>query len=71
VNEGKSAEAAVAFEKAVAVDEKFARAWYELGIVYVTLGKNAEARNALNKYIELEPNGKDVATAKEMLNYVK
>lgn len=71
VNEGRGEEAAAAFKQAVTIDEKFARAWYELGIVYVGLGKNAEAREALNKYLELEPNGKDAATAKEMLKYVK
>jgi tetratricopeptide (TPR) repeat protein len=71
VNEGKPEEAAAAFKQAVTIDEKFARAWYELGIVYVGLGQNADARAALNKYLELEPNGKDAATAKEMLNYVK
>ena len=32
--------------------------------------KNADARTNLNKYLELEPNGKDAATAKEMLKYV-
>lgn len=71
INEGKAEEAAAAFRRAVAIDEKFARAWYELGIVYVGLGKNAEAREAFNKYLELDPNGKDAATAKEMLNYIK
>lgn len=71
VNEGKAAEAAAAFQQAVAIDEKFARAWYELGIVYVGLGKNAEATAALNKYLALEPSGKDAPTAKEMLSYIK
>jgi tetratricopeptide (TPR) repeat protein len=71
VNEGKAQEAAAAFKQAVTIDEKFARAWYELGIVYVGLGQNADAKAALNKYLELEPNGKDATTAKEMLNYVK
>ncbi len=71
VNEGKSAEAADAFKQAVNIDEKFARAWYELGIVYVGLGKNAEALEALNKYLTLDPNGKDASTAREMLNYIK
>ena len=71
VNEGKNAEAAAAFKRAVEIDDKFARAWYELGIVYVGLGQNADAKAALTKYLELEPNGKDAAAAKEMLAYVK
>lgn len=71
INEGKDGEAEVALKQAVAIDDKFAVAWYELGMVYVRTGKSAEAREALGKYLEIEPNGKDAPTAKEMLNYLK
>jgi Flp pilus assembly protein TadD len=71
INEGKDSDAETALKQAVAVDEKFGAAWYELGMVYVRTGKNTEAREAFNKYLELEPNGKDAATAKEMLSYIK
>lgn len=71
INEGKDQEAGEALKQAVAIDDKFAVAWYELGMVYVRSGQSAEAREALNKYLELEPNGKDAPTAKEMLNYLK
>jgi tetratricopeptide (TPR) repeat protein len=71
INEGKDGEAEEALRQAVAIDDKFAVAWYELGMVYVRSGKSAEAREALNKYLTLEPNGKDAPTAKEMLNYLK
>jgi regulator of sirC expression with transglutaminase-like and TPR domain len=40
-------------------------------MIYVRTQKNADARTNLHKYLELEPTGKDAATAKEMLNYVK
>ena len=40
-------------------------------MIYVRAGKNADAKTNLQKYLELEPNGKDAATAKEMLKYVK
>ena len=40
-------------------------------MLYVRSGKNADAKTNLQKYIDLEPNGKDAATAKEMLKYVK
>jgi hypothetical protein len=40
-------------------------------MIYVRTQKNADAKVNLLKYLELEPNGKDAATAKEMLNYVK
>jgi len=71
INEGKDAEAEAALKQAVVADAKFAQAFYELGMVYVRGGKNAEAREALSKYLELEPSGKDAPTAKEMLSYLK
>lgn len=71
INEQKDGEAETALRQAVTVDEKFALAWYELGMVYVRTGKNAEAKEAFGKYLGLEPNGKDAPTAKEMLSYLK
>lgn len=71
INEGKDAEAETSLKRAVAVDEKFALAWYELGMVYARAGKSADAKAALSKYLELDPNGKDAPTAKEMLSYLQ
>ncbi|HKO58795.1 MAG TPA: tetratricopeptide repeat protein [Thermoanaerobaculia bacterium] len=71
LNAGKDAEAEPLLKQAVAVDEKFAAAYYELGMIYVRAGKNADAKTNLEKYLELDPKGKDAATAKEMLSYVK
>ncbi len=71
INAGKDAEAEPVLKQAIAADDKFAAAYYELGMVYVRLQKNADARTNLQKYLELQPNGKDAATAKEMLSYVK
>ena len=71
INSGKDADAEVLLKQAIAVDDKLSAAYYELGMLDVRLGKNADAKTNLQKYIELEPNGKDVSTAKEMLKYVK
>ncbi len=71
INEGKDAEAETALKRAVAVDDTFAVAWYELGMVYARTGKSADAKAALTKYLELEPTGKDAPTAKEMLGYLQ
>lgn len=71
INEGKDGEAETSLKRAVAADEKFAIAWYELGMVYVRAGKSAEAKQALSKYLELDPKGKDAPTAKEMLGYLQ
>ena len=70
INDGKDAEAEVILKQAVAVDENFAVGWYELGMVYARTGKNTEAKEALSKYLQLEPNGKDASTAKEMMSYL-
>src|SRR5437867_860104 len=67
INSGKDAQAESLLKQAIAVDDKFAQAYYELGMVYVRMGKNADAKTSLQKYLDLEPNGKDAATAKEML----
>lgn len=71
INANKDADAEPLLKQAISVDEKFAPAYYELGMLYVRLQKNADARANLQKYLELEPNGKDAKTAKDMLNYVK
>jgi tetratricopeptide (TPR) repeat protein len=71
INSGKDGEAEPMLKGAIAANDKFAQAYYELGMLYVRSQKNADAKANLQKYLELEPNGKDAATAKEMLNYVK
>jgi tetratricopeptide (TPR) repeat protein len=71
INEQKDGEAEVVLKQAVSIDDKFATAWYELGMVYARTGKNAEAKAALTKYLELEPKGKDAPTAKEMMGYLQ
>jgi tetratricopeptide (TPR) repeat protein len=71
INGGKDADAEPLLKGAIAANDKFAQAYYELGMLYVRTQKNADAKANLTKYLELEPAGKDAATAKEMLNYVK
>ena len=71
INAGKDADAEPLLKQAVAIDDKFSQAYYELGMLYVRTGKNADARANLEKYLALEPTGKDASTAKEMLKYVK
>jgi tetratricopeptide (TPR) repeat protein len=71
INAGKDKEAEPLLKEALAADPKMAVGYYELGMLYARSGKNADARTNLSKYLELAPNGKDAATAKEMLSYVK
>lgn len=70
LNSNKEAEAEPLLKEAIAANDKFAPAYYELGMIYVRAGKSADAKANLLKYLELEPNGKDAATAKEALKYV-
>jgi tetratricopeptide (TPR) repeat protein len=71
INGGQDADAEPLLKQAIAIDANFAQAYYELGMLYVRTQNNAGARENLTKYLELQPNGKDAPTAKEMLQYVK
>lgn len=71
INAGKPADAEPLLRQAVELDPEYAQAHYELGMLLAGLSKNADAKAHLQKYIDLEPNGKDVATAKEMMKYIK
>jgi len=71
INEGKDNQAEPLLKQAITANDKMGVAYYELGMLYVRAQKNAEAKANLQKYLEVDPNGKDAATAKEMLKYVK
>jgi len=71
INAGNDAEAEKLLKQAAAADPKMARAFYELGMIYVRAGKGPDAKTNLQKYLELEPDGKDAATAKEMIKYLQ
>jgi tetratricopeptide (TPR) repeat protein len=71
INKNNDTEAEPLLKASIAADEKFAPAYFELGMLYVRSGKMAAARSNLEKYLQLDPNGKNAATAKETLQYVK
>jgi tetratricopeptide (TPR) repeat protein len=71
INAGKDMDAEPLLKQAIAADGKFAVAYYELGMIYARIGKAADAKANLQKYLELEPTGKEAATAKEMMKYLK
>jgi tetratricopeptide (TPR) repeat protein len=71
LNDSKDGQAEPLLKQAIAADPNMAQAYYELGMIYVRSGNKADARTNLQKYLELKPDGKDAATAKEMLAYVK
>jgi tetratricopeptide (TPR) repeat protein len=71
LNAYKDSEAEPLLKKALIADDKFAPAHFQLGMVYLRANKMAEAKASLQRYLELEPNGRDAETAKETLKYLK
>jgi tetratricopeptide (TPR) repeat protein len=71
INSNNDAAAEPLLKQAIAVDAKMAQAYYELGMIYVRGGKTADAKQNLETYLQLAPDGKDAAAAKEMLGYLK
>jgi tetratricopeptide (TPR) repeat protein len=79
VNTGQTDQAIDAFKKAIDTDPNYAEAYLQYGITLMgkaTLGSDgkmvpvAGTVEAFQKYLELEPNGKDAATAKSMLESI-
>ena len=70
-NEGRDPQAVDYFKKAVEMKPDLAIAFYQLGLTQFRLKNNAEAKAALEKYLELEPNGENVETAKKLLEFIK
>jgi tetratricopeptide (TPR) repeat protein len=75
-NQGKPDEANQAFDKAIVADPTRAEAYYQKGVNLLgkaTLGKDGKmipvpgTVEALNKYLEIAPDGKNAQAAKELL----
>ena len=71
LNANNDAGAEPLLKQAIAADDKFALAYFQLGMVYARTGKNADAKTNLQKYLELDPKGPEATTAAEMLKYLK
>lgn len=66
-NAGKAKEAKEFLQTAIKIDPKFAESYYLMGMVeYGNMNLKA-CKESLQKYLELEPNGKKAAEVKEML----
>ena len=70
-NKGKMKDAEATLEKAVAAKPDFANAHYLLGMACFNQNKKAPAKEHFEKYLELDPNGKEAATVKELLPLLK
>lgn len=70
-NKKRPTEAEENFSKAIAKKPDLAEAYYYRGLTRFQLKRTAEAKADLEKSIELDPSGKDVETAKEILKSMK
>lgn len=69
---GGDAAGAVKIAEALAArDPKFAPVQFNLGIFYANSGDTAKAKASLEKYLQMDPNGPNVANAKSMLSSLK
>ena len=66
-NEGKTTEALVSFDRVVAENPEMADAYYYRALAYMSSGKNKEAKADLQKLLQLDPNNKFAADAKDFL----
>jgi tetratricopeptide (TPR) repeat protein len=70
-NKKKIKDAETLLQKAVEAKPDFALAHFWLGMVSFNLNKKTAAREHLEKYLSLDPNGSEAATAKEILPLLK
>jgi tetratricopeptide (TPR) repeat protein len=70
-NSNQKQEAIANFEKAVEIDPKFSPAYYFLGILHFGLEEFDKAVEALNKYIELEPNAPNINEVRDIIKQIE
>ena len=70
-NSGNLAEAKPMFEAILRNQPDDAKSHYMLGLCYLSEGANDQAKEHLNRFLELAPRDPDAATAKEMLGYLE
>ena len=67
-NSGNPEEAAKYFRKAIGINPEFAEAYYLLGMASVALNKTDEALEAFNKFLALDPESPNAATAQSVID---
>lgn len=71
-NAGKVNEALAQFEQAKQADPTYAKTYNMLGLCYASASENVKAKEAFEKFLALAaPGDPDIASAKEMLSYLK
>ncbi len=70
-NNSNYEEALKYYKKAVEVKEDFLDGIYQLGLVYLTLGKNSEALNEFENYLKRDPDSERASQVKGFIEYLK
>ena len=70
-NAGQTEKAVQLSRLALSMDSSLARAYYYIGLHHFSNGENAEAKTALQKFVEMAPEDSEAATAKEMMTYIE
>lgn len=70
-NAGQADKAASLARQALAIDPNLPKSYYFIGLDHLSRGENAEARAALQKFIDMAPDDPEAATAGEMLGYIE
>jgi tetratricopeptide (TPR) repeat protein len=69
-NAGGVDQAQQLLEQAISLDADHAKSHYMLGLCYVNLGDTAEAKDHLQKFLDMAPDDPDAASAQEMLTFL-
>jgi tetratricopeptide (TPR) repeat protein len=69
-NQNQTEQAKTAFEQALQADPEHARAHYYLGLCFVNTGESAQAKEHLQKFLDLAPDDPEAGTAREMIQYM-
>jgi tetratricopeptide (TPR) repeat protein len=71
INANRPEDAIPYFGKAIALDAAYADGYFRRGLAYLQLGKTAEAKADLQKFVELAPTGSEADLARKALTQLK
>jgi tetratricopeptide (TPR) repeat protein len=71
INANRPEDAIPYFGKSIALDAAYADGYFRRGLAYLQLGKTAEAKADLQKFVELAPTGAETDLARKALTQLK
>ena len=67
MNSGNNEKAREVFENLITLDNEYSDAYYHLSILYIGQGMTQDAKDLLQKFIEMDPDNSNAPIAKEIL----